>query len=445
MSPRDAVVIGGDAGAAGQLGAVLRALPPSVAVAVALSAPGPGLADATARARAASRWEVAAAEDGMPLRAGRVVVARPGAHVLVAEGAVRLGAGPRENGFRPAADALFRSAALGLGTRALAILVGEGIDGPAGLHAVRACGGAALRWRGERDGERLGGLLAGETGEAGEAPGATPDLLRWEMAAAGGAVDATALHGMSEPAGRPCPACAMPLHRLAGADRFRCEAGHGFCAELLGVTVAQAERQRRDLVTEFQHRARNMLALIRAVSARTAENSASLDDYAMDFEGRLDAIARVQVLSGQEMRAGTNLEHLVAEELVAHLAHEGARVTIHGPRVTLSFKAAQAMALAVHELATHALKFGALSQPAGKLAVSWAVEGEGGASPILAFEWAERGVSAPPPSEDGFGMGLLRRMLGYELRAELSADWRPDAFSCRITLPFPRNVVAAAA
>jgi two-component sensor histidine kinase len=146
----------------------------------------------------------------------------------------------------------------------------------------------------------------------------------------------------------------------------------------------RAQAHERLLLAELQHRVRNSLAVVRSIARRTAENSKTVADYAMHLEGRLDAFARAQSAVTRAPLAGVDLEHLVADELAAYQAYEGQQVVrIAGPTLRLQPKAAETFGLAVHELATNAVKHGALSHPSGRIAVWWHVQEDGDTPPSL--------------------------------------------------------------
>lgn len=158
----------------------------------------------------------------------------------------------------------------------------------------------------------------------------------------------------------------------------------------------------------------------------------------------VNAFTRVQSALTRDPNASISLESLVADELRAILAREGERVRISGPSVLLHYQAAEKFALAVHELATNALEYGALSWPRGRIAVTWQLEG---AEPLtrLVFAWIETGVQglSDVPERRGFGMDLLERTLAYELKAQTTIRFTPQGLCCRIDVPLT-NIVAQA-
>ena len=206
--------------------------------------------------------------------------------------------------------------------------------------------------------------------------------------------------------------------------------------------LRRLQEHERLLLAELQHRVRNTLAVIRSIARRTANTTETAEDYAMHLEGRIDAFARVQTAVTRDPGAGVSLLDLVAEELVAATAREGENATIEGADVRLPPREAETFGLAVHELATNAIKFGALSHPDGRIAVRWTVE-EGASRPILHFVWKETGLHLDPerPRRRGFGTELVERTLSYQLRAEAAETFEPDGVRCTIRMPLPTAAV----
>ncbi|MCW6509096.1 sensor histidine kinase [Lichenifustis flavocetrariae] len=198
----------------------------------------------------------------------------------------------------------------------------------------------------------------------------------------------------------------------------------------------------REMPAELRHRVRNTLALVRAVVRRSAETSATLDEYAAHLEGRLDAILRVQNAIAQSPPDGIDLHSMVADELLAHLAREGDQADLAGPKIYLRPKAAESFGLALHELAINAIKFGALTAANGRVAVTWKVSEDSGIEPVLHFRWEESGVPVAPAkaSHRGFGSEVLERTLRYQIRADVDFAFNRDGIACDIRLPFPPQI-----
>jgi len=135
--------------------------------------------------------------------------------------------------------------------------------------------------------------------------------------------------------------------------------------------LRESELRAQTLLAELQHRVRNTLAVVRSIARRTADNSTSVDSMLAHFQGRLDAFSRVQAALTRKPDAGIDLTSLIEEEMVAHAARDGEQVQIDGPAVSLDAKTAERLSLAIHELATNAVKHGALTNGNGQVAISW--------------------------------------------------------------------------
>jgi two-component sensor histidine kinase len=200
--------------------------------------------------------------------------------------------------------------------------------------------------------------------------------------------------------------------------------------------LRQFGRRQAVLVAELQHRTRNLLGVIRSVVRRTAETSDDLESFLTHFDGRLSAIVRTHTALTRGHEVSACLEALILEEFLAAAGAE--RVTLEGPEVQLSGKVAESISLAMHELVTNAVKYGALATPKGHVHVSWTVsERDGG--PRLALNWRETGVGVidVQPSRMGFGRRLLEKALPYELGACTALQFAPGGVCVSIEAPLP--------
>ena len=203
------------------------------------------------------------------------------------------------------------------------------------------------------------------------------------------------------------------------------------------------------LIAELQHRTRNLLSVVRSMAEKTARNSANFDDFRVSFRDRLHAMARVQaLLSRLEEHDRVTFDDLIHGEMAA--MDGGDRVTLSGPGgVRLRSSTVQTLAMALHELATNAVKYGALAQPSGRLAVTWSFEpsGEDG-KPWLHIDWRERGVKMPPagsaPRGGGQGRELIEQALPYQLSARTSYTLGSEGIHCTISAPVSANLEANA-
>jgi PAS domain S-box-containing protein len=193
------------------------------------------------------------------------------------------------------------------------------------------------------------------------------------------------------------------------------------------------------LLAELQHRVRNIMAIIRAIAARSGERAGSVEEYAEVLAGRLLALSRVQALLTRSGNASVGLRGIVVDEVGVQAQHEG-QYEIEGPKVEISPKAAEVLTLAIHELSTNALKYGALSVPHGKVTVRWAVADKEG-TPWLSLDWREEGAPERPASEPdkprrkGFGSELIEGRIPYELKGRGKLVIPPGGAQCHLEFP----------
>jgi two-component system CheB/CheR fusion protein len=182
---------------------------------------------------------------------------------------------------------------------------------------------------------------------------------------------------------------------------------------------------------ELKRRIRRLLAAIRAMTTDMQIQGRDVQVSARHLADRVGALGRAAVASTSK---GMDLQSLVLDELLTHGVNRSATV-VEGPEVQLNAKSAEVMALVVHELATNAIKFGALSQPQSRLRVVWWLEDS--ASPHLHFEWAEKGVrmAAMKNYNPGFGSRVVKRLIARELHGDGSMDFLPDGLLCTVEIP----------
>ena len=198
---------------------------------------------------------------------------------------------------------------------------------------------------------------------------------------------------------------------------------------LLGATVDITDRKRAELhlrllVNELNHRVKNSLATIQAIAAQSFNASRSLAQAQEAFSSRIVALAEAHDLLTRENWEGAEL-HDLASRLA--LLHGGAvRFELIGPAVRLSPRAALSLSMALHELATNAVKYGALSTPAGRVTLQWDLTPGPGAE-RLDLTWTESGgPPVTPPTQRGFGSRLIERGLAAELSGEAAIRFEPD-------------------
>lgn len=208
--------------------------------------------------------------------------------------------------------------------------------------------------------------------------------------------------------------------------------------------LKQAEEHQKFLLSELQHRVRNTLSVIRAIARRSAETSETVEELGMHLDGRIAAFARVQAAVTRDPMAGLDLATLIADTLLASSAREGPQLSIEGPPIQLVPKAAETIGLALHELTTNALKYGALSVPEGKIAIRWTVnKPPSDDRPQLVLEWLESGITLndTEPKRSGFGTELLTHSLAYDLSAVVEHEFRRSGARYSIRIPLTPQIV----
>lgn len=220
-----------------------------------------------------------------------------------------------------------------------------------------------------------------------------------------------------------------------GASAAKLSADPGEIATLRGALAAATERERL-LEYELQHRVRNMLAVLRSIFRRTRAIGGDQEQFAEHYQGRFDAIARLYSHVQGDGTLAVDVEDMLRDELLPTQWLDKPACVIDGPAIKLTGKSAELLGLAIHELATNSIKFGALGRN-GTLRIDWSREA-GSRGSLLRFRWAEAGVplvaAAPRPS--GFGRELIEDAIPYQLGAATSFELRPGGMECVITLPW---------
>ncbi|WP_207477903.1 sensor histidine kinase [Arenibaculum pallidiluteum] len=201
----------------------------------------------------------------------------------------------------------------------------------------------------------------------------------------------------------------------------------------------EAEERQRLLVAELNHRVKNTLATVRSLARQTLRGAPSLPAFSETFEARLRALSETHALLTQGNWDGASLHRLCEQELAPYGSGPDERWTLDGPAVQLSPRAALTMGMALHELATNAAKYGALSAAGGHVSVTWRRERRR-TGDWLHLEWVERGgpPTAPPPAR-GFGTHLIERSVTHELGGSAQLDFAGPGLRCRIAFPLRRG------
>ena len=208
----------------------------------------------------------------------------------------------------------------------------------------------------------------------------------------------------------------------------------GGLRRLNGVTVDITDRKRAEerqvlLAREVDHRAKNTLAVVLSVLRLT--KAQTTPEFIAIVEGRIHALAATHNLLSATHWEGADLRKIVDEEMAPYHGSRRRRVETSGPSVVLLPATAQAVALAVHELATNAAKYGALSTDTGTLQLAWSVGPD-----AVVLDWRETGGPATAqPRALGFGLTIVRSSIEAQFRGGVVYDWRPDGLHCTLSIP----------
>jgi PAS domain S-box-containing protein len=217
----------------------------------------------------------------------------------------------------------------------------------------------------------------------------------------------------------------------------------GRCVRLKGLTLDITERKQSDerqgmLIAELDHRVKNLLARVAVISAYTRQGSNSIDQFVEVLDRRIQSMANAHSLLSQSRWSGVNLADLVHNQLAPYATT--ANTTIGGPDVTLTPTTTQAVAMALHELVTNAVKYGALSSPNGHVSVNWDRHQGDGGTPHVEIEWRETGGPAVgKPSKLGYGTSLIRELIPHELGGTVDLAFASSGVCCKIDVPIEQR------
>jgi PAS domain S-box-containing protein len=212
------------------------------------------------------------------------------------------------------------------------------------------------------------------------------------------------------------------------------------------VTDRRLAQQRQDLMmAELDHRVKNNLAAVISLAEQTGRKATAYAEFLDTFMGRLRAMARMHsVLAGSRWQ-GADLRTLVTQTLEAFGSGSAGRVEVQGQETLLAPRAAQAIAMALNELATNAVKYGALSGPSGFVKVSWSAQPLENGRRRLRLTWSESGgPPVSPPQRRGFGSELIEGAIAYELRGKAHLEFHPDGVVCEFDVVLLSEVETAA-
>lgn len=203
----------------------------------------------------------------------------------------------------------------------------------------------------------------------------------------------------------------------------------------------ETSQRLRVMVEELKHRTRNLLAIVQSVAYQTARSSQDMDDFQLKFGERLHTLGKVHDLLSKSDDRVITLRAVVSAELEAFATGDlTGRVMIEGPDICLRNSAVQMLALAIHELATNARKYGALSSSGGRLTVHWSVSEPGSGEAQLDLEWRETGVQRIPGQGTGHGYGrhLIEKALPMALGGRTDYKLSDDGLRCVLSMPLSK-------
>jgi two-component sensor histidine kinase len=193
----------------------------------------------------------------------------------------------------------------------------------------------------------------------------------------------------------------------------------------------RAQEHQRLLINELNHRVKNTLATVQSIASQTLRNASSPDDAREALENRLLALSRAHDVLTRENWEGASLHEIVAQAVAPYSSRGEDRLHLTGEAIRLQPRMALAVAMALQELATNAVKYGALSNATGEVRIAW-TDGED----RLHLIWRETGgPPVKPPSRRGFGTRLIERSLASDLNGEVRIRFEPTGLVCTVDAP----------
>ncbi|WP_082507831.1 PAS domain-containing sensor histidine kinase [Methylobacterium sp. Leaf113] len=202
-----------------------------------------------------------------------------------------------------------------------------------------------------------------------------------------------------------------------------------------GLTRIEADEQQRTLNRELSHRLKNTLAMVQAIASQTLRNVTDMDAAKEALAARLIALGKAHDILLAGVHESADMEAVMRGALSIHDDRQPGRFDFVGPSILLGSKAALSLALMLHELATNAAKYGALSLPDGRVSLAWTIE-EADGGPTVRLAWSEvNGPRVTPPLQKGFGSRLIERGLVGAVGGTISLDYAPAGLICCVVAP----------
>jgi two-component sensor histidine kinase len=207
-------------------------------------------------------------------------------------------------------------------------------------------------------------------------------------------------------------------------------------ANVIGDALADASRDVQLYMREISHRSKNLLAVVQSISRQTQKSAPDLKTFALRFDSRLHSLARSHDLLVDRNWGGVPVRELVDAQLESFIDPEDARIDLDGPAIDLSPAASQHIGLAIHELATNASKYGALSVPEGHVSISWGEHSSCDGTQSFRLKWAESGgPSVSASSRKGFGRFVIETAVARGVSGQTNIDWRSSGLVWTLEAP----------
>jgi PAS domain S-box-containing protein len=227
---------------------------------------------------------------------------------------------------------------------------------------------------------------------------------------------------------------ATPLRDAQGDPR-------GAVAAFVDITDRKrAEQQRNLLIAELSHRVKNTLATVISIARQSFSRNPNIDEARRSFDARIRALAQAHSRLAEANWSGVSLKTMLLDELAPYLCEDGSNVRVSGLPIALNAKCALTLGMAIHELATNAAKYGALSTKAGSVDVAWHLDSH---HKHLRICWTESsGPTVSAPESSGFGRLLLERALSSDVGGDVQLDFAEDGLKCLIAIPLDEHIAS---
>jgi two-component sensor histidine kinase/PAS domain-containing protein len=228
---------------------------------------------------------------------------------------------------------------------------------------------------------------------------------------------------------------------LAGRGQVVTRGADGKALRLVNIVTEITERKAAEdhiqlLMREISHRSKNLLSVVQAIASQTVRTADTMEEFETRFGRRLQGLAASHDLLVHEGWRGAPLADLVHQHLAPFAGTRSSRLELAGPDVVVTTEAAQAIGLALHELATNAIKYGALAGTTGKVTVSWAFDNHGAERRRLRLRWVESGgPPVAPPFRKGFGHVVIESLVAQSVNGEVAMKFEPQGLSWSLSMP----------